>query len=117
LRVALRFEKITHAVCNGNGQRPDFERRASPRRVLAMPVHVRPERIPWFEETMTLDVSCEGLRFLSSREYALDDRLLVSFDPYTSTPWHGGAEIPARIVRVEPWPESSTLAVTVQRLP
>jgi PilZ domain len=117
LRVAMRFERARQAISNGNGNGTDLERRASPRRTLAMPVHVRPERMPWFEEAMTLDVSGEGLRFVSSREYALGDRLLVSFDPYASAPWHGSAETPARIVRVEHLPESSALAVTVQRLP
>ena len=116
LHVAMRFERARQAISNGNGNGIDLERRASPRRTLAMPVHVRPERMPWFEEAMTLDVSCEGLRFVSSREYARSDRLLVSFDPYASAPWHGRAEIPARIVRVERLPESSALAVTVERL-
>ncbi len=116
LRVALRFEKSRHEASNGNGRFPDPERRASPRRTLAMPVHVRPERIPWFEEAMTLDISGEGLRFMSSREYALSDRLLVSFAPRTSAPWQAGTEIPARIVRVERLPESNALAITVQRL-
>jgi PilZ domain len=117
LHVALQFQKTRQPASNGNGDSPDLERRASPRHGLAMPVHVRPERIPWFEEAMTLDVSPEGLRFVSSREYALSDRLLVSFDPLASAPWQGGAEIRARIVRVEPLPESSSLAVTVERLP
>jgi PilZ domain len=117
LRVAMRFERVRQAISNGNGNGTDLERRASRRRTLAMPVRVRPERMPWFEEAMTLDVSGEGLRFVSSREYALGDRILVSFDPYASAPWQGSAEIPARIVRVEPLPESSGLAVTVKRLP
>jgi PilZ domain len=117
LLVAIQFEKTRHATYNGNGHYRDLERRASPRRSLAMPVYVRPERIPWFEEAMTLDVSPGGLRFVSSREYAVSDRLLVSFDPHASAPWQGGAEIRARIVRVEPLPESSALAVIVERLP
>ncbi|MFI5059315.1 MAG: PilZ domain-containing protein [Candidatus Acidiferrales bacterium] len=116
LNVAMRFERAKQTISNGNGNGRDLERRASPRRTLAMPVHVRPERMPWFEEAMTLDISGEGLRFVSSREYALSDRILVSFDRYASAPWHGRAEIPARIVRVEHLPESSALAVTVQRL-
>jgi hypothetical protein len=116
LRVAMQFERARQAISNGNGHGPAFERRASARRTLAMPVHVRPERMPWFEEAMTLDVSAEGLRFVSSREYALSDHLLVSFDPRGSAPWHGGTEIRAQIVRVEPLAEGSALAVTVQRL-
>lgn len=116
LHVAIRFERARQAITNGNGHGGELERRASPRRTLAMPVHVRPERMPWFEEAMTLDVSGEGLRFVSNREYALSDRLLVSFDPHALAPWHSTTEIRARIVRVERLPESSALAVTVQRL-
>ena len=65
---------------------------------------------------MTLDVSGEGLRFVSNREYALSDQLLLSFDSRGPAPWQGGGEIRARIVRVEPMPASSALAVTVQRV-
>ena len=66
---------------------------------------------------MTLDVSSEGLRFVSNREYAAADFLLISFDPFISLSWPVGQEIRARIVRTATLPESSALAVSVQRLP
>ena len=44
--VALHFEQHAHSVSNGNGHRREPERRRSPWRVLALPVRVRPGRIP-----------------------------------------------------------------------
>jgi hypothetical protein len=116
LTVAVRFEAPLHIVANGNGHSGKDERRASPRRPLALPIQVRPERMPWFEEAMTVDVSLEGVRFLSTREYEPGHQLLVSFDPSSTPPWHGARVFRSRVVRVEPVPESSTLAVTVCRL-
>jgi hypothetical protein len=76
---------------------------------------VRPEYIPWFEESMTIDVSAHGLRFLSSREYQEGQRLLVSFQPMASAPWPTASETAARVVRIEAVPESAALAVTIVR--
>ena len=113
--IALHFQPQFHAESNGNGHAKDRERRSAPRRPLAVPVRVRLEHVPWFEEAMTLDISAQGLRFLSSREYAIDANLRVSFEPLASVPWPTGADVPARVVRVEPVPDSSALAVTVSR--
>jgi hypothetical protein len=49
--TALRFE----VVAIGDVDRPELERRASPRRQVALPIRVRPEQIPWLEEAMTHD--------------------------------------------------------------
>ncbi len=100
---------------NGNGHAKELERRESPRRPLAVPVRVRPEHIPWFEEAMTIDVSAHGLRFLSSREYQEGERLLVSFEPMASAPWPTASETAARVIRIEAVPESAALAVTIVR--
>ncbi len=59
--VALHFEQHAHSVSNGNGHRREPERRRSPRRVLALPVRVRPGRVPWFEEAMAIDFSTHGM--------------------------------------------------------
>jgi hypothetical protein len=111
--VALHFQPSFHA--NGNGHARERERRASPRRPLATPVRVRLEHVPWFEEAMTLDVSAQGLRFLSNREYALGANVLVSFEPLASVPWPTGADVASRVVRIESVPHSSALAVTISR--
>jgi hypothetical protein len=114
--AALCFEIAPRPVSNGNGHRRELERRISPRRRLALPIHVRPEHVPWFEETMTLDVSTEGLRFLSSREYELGQHLIVSFEPSASSPWPNAAEFRSLVVRVDPVPQSAALAVTIHPL-
>ena len=92
------------------------ERRASERRPVALPVHVRLEKIPWFEEAVTMDVSAEGLRFLSSRQYACGQELFVSFERSVLAPWPSRTEQHSKVVRVEAFPETPALAVTVQRL-
>lgn len=114
--AALRFEIAPRPVSNGNGHRRELERRTSPRRPLALPIRVRPEHIPWFEETMTLDISNEGLRFLSSREYEPGQHLIVSFEPSASSPWPNANHFRSLVVRVEQVPQSPTLAVTIYRV-
>jgi len=113
--VALHFASPSRPESNGNGHAKGPERRESPRRPLAVPVRVRPEHIPWFEEAMTIDVSAHGLRFLSSREYQEGERLLVSFEPMASAPWPTASETATRVVRIEAVPESAALAVTIVR--
>ena len=112
--LAVRFERTLPSTPNGDVQAS--ERRASGRRPIALPVRVHWRKVPWFEEAMTVDVSAEGLRFLSNREYRCGDELLVSFDPAVSAPWPSATEHRAKVVRVEPLPESPALAVTVRRL-
>ncbi len=114
--AALRFEIAPRPASNGNGNGRELERRTSPRRRLALPIRVRPEHVPWFEETMTLDVSKEGLRFVSSREYEAGQHLIVSFEPAAFSPWSAAPEFRSLVVRVEPMPQSSALAVTIYRV-
>jgi len=113
--VALHFASPFRPESNGNGHAKERERRHSPRRPLAIPVRVRPPHIPWFEEAMTIDISAQGLRFLSSREYQEGDPLLVSFEPAASAPWPTASETPARVLRLERIPESAAMAVTISR--
>jgi len=113
--MALHFQPTLPAESNGNGHARERERRCGPRRPLAVPLRVRLEHVPWFEEAMTIDVSAQGLRFLSSREYAMGANLLVSFEPLASVPWPTGTEIASRVVRIEAVPHSSALAVTITR--
>jgi PilZ domain len=113
--VALHFSLPFRPESNGHGHSRERERRHSPRRPLAIPVRVRPPHIPWFEEAMTIDISAQGLRFLSSREYQEGESLLVSFEPAASAPWPTASETPARVLRIERVPESAALAVTISR--
>ena len=66
--LAIQFEAQARPVSNGNGARRDPERRGSPRRWLAIPIRVRLENVPWFEEAMSLDFSPRGMRFRGQRE-------------------------------------------------
>ena len=113
--IALHFQPQFHSESNGNGHSQERERRASPRRPLAIPLRVRLEHVPWFEEAMTIDVSAQSLRFLTTREYAPNANLLVSFEPLASVPWPTDTEVATRVVRIESIPQSSALAVTVTR--
>jgi hypothetical protein len=113
--VALHFSLPARATSNGNGHTKQPERRESPRRALAVPVRVRPEHIPWFEEAMTLDVSTQGMRFVSNREYQAGERLLISFEASASAPWPAGFEVLARVARVEAMPGSVALAISISR--
>ena len=115
--VGLHFALPFRPESNGNGHARDRERRESPRRPLAIPVRVRLEHIPWFEEAMTIDISAHGLRFLSGREYQKGDRLQVSFEPTAAGRWPTASETAARVVRIEPVPESAALEVTIFREP
>ena len=114
--VAIQFEEHGHATSNGNRTRHNPERRASPRRILGVPVRVRPEHIPWFEQAMTLDFSSRGMRFRSQREYSLGEQLKIALENSASTPWSGG-EFGARVVRVSPAPDGVALDVSVCRAP
>jgi hypothetical protein len=115
--AALRFEMAPRRRSNGNGNghRRELERRASPRQQLAVPVHVRPERVPWFEEAMTVDCSIEGLKFRSNREYRLGEYLVVSFESADTSPWPAAKEWILIVARLETVPESAALDVAVCR--
>jgi hypothetical protein len=116
--LALRFEidpprqrALSHAIVPLR----DVERRAAPRRPFVVPVRVRTEQMPWFEETMTIDCSSDGLRFRSNREYARGEFLFVSFEGAATSPWQGVTESLLRVVRIESEPDVAELRVAVCR--
>jgi hypothetical protein len=116
--LALRFEidaarqrALSHAIVPLR----DVERRAALRRPFVVPVRVRTEQMPWFEETMTIDCSSDGLRFRSNREYARGEFLFVSFEGAATSPWLGVTESLLRVVRVESEPDVAELRVAVCR--
>jgi hypothetical protein len=77
---------------------------------------VYPERIPWFEEAMTIDVSAKGMRFRSQREYAPGEHLKITFEDPASAPWHGAREFVSEVVRVASVAGRATLDVSVRRM-
>ncbi|HKW35774.1 MAG TPA: PilZ domain-containing protein [Candidatus Acidoferrum sp.] len=111
--LALQFEGLARFVSNGNGARRDLERRRSPRRSLAMPIRVRPENVPWFEEAMLLDFSPRGMCFRSQREYATGELLRISSEGDSTA--SGAGEFRAKVVRLAPVPGAVSLDVGVCR--
>ena len=111
--VAIQFDEHEYASFNSNGYRHEPERRGCPRRALAVPVRVRPQTIPWFEEAMTIDCSATGLRFRSHREYAPGDSLSIAFKESSPALWHGAGEFRSQVVRVVPASDTFALDVSV----
>jgi hypothetical protein len=114
--VAIQIEEHPNAPSNGHPIRKEPERRGSPRRALAVPVRVRPEPIPWFEEAMTIDFSTEGMRFRSNREYGVGDYLKIALEDSTHTRWLGTGEFRSKVVRVAPVPGAIALEIGVSRV-
>jgi hypothetical protein len=114
--VAFQFEPQVHSFSNGSAHRREPERRGNMRKALAIPVRVHPERVPWFEQAMTVDISAKGMRFRSHREYSIGDRLKIAFEDPASAPWHGAGEFLSEVVRVAPAPGSVALDVSVCRV-
>ena len=112
--LALEFLAFVSSR-GGNGHRGEPERRQNLRQALAIPLRVRLDGVPWFEEAMTFDISRSGLRFLSTREYQTGAIVLVSFGATASAPWPVGVEIRSRVTRSEPVPNSAAMAIAVCR--
>ena len=73
------------------------ERRGSARFSFALPIFVRP-RSPWPEESMTHNVSHNGVRFETTHIYTAGDTVLAKI-PWGE--WANTGEIAGRVVRVE----------------
>jgi hypothetical protein len=124
--AAVQFETKSHPKNDrkngngnghGSGHRREIERRTSERQMVAVPIRVRLEHVPWFEETMTMDACIHGLRFVSCREYEPGQHLMVSFEDAVLSPWPVAAEFRSLVVRVDRLPQGAALAVTIYRLP
>jgi hypothetical protein len=113
--LAIQFERQVRSGSNGNGVPRDRERRLSPRRSIAMPIRVRLENVPWFEEAMLLDVSPRGMRFRSQREYATGELLRIALEGASSAPSPGSREFRAKVVYVAPVPDGVAVDVGVCR--
>ena len=116
--LALRFEITSRRpIASAHAIVPlrDVERRLTVRRPFVVPVRVRTENMPWFEETMTVDCSGDGLKFRSNREYSRGEFLIVSFESAATSPWLGVTESLLMVVRVESEPDVAELQVAVSR--
>ncbi len=81
---------------------PAGERRRRARILLALPIRVRLSDSPWPEETMTADISDDGMRFYTTRLYAVGGTVYVALPRGSfGGRWVSPAEVPARVVRAE----------------
>jgi len=74
------------------------ERRKSSRLHFAVPIFVRPNGTPWPEESMTHDISHNGVRFETLHPYTAGETVLAQF-PWGE--WAKAGEIAGRVLRVE----------------
>jgi hypothetical protein len=113
--VALQFERAARVSHSGNGRRGRMEKRNGAGRSIALPIRVRPRDVPWHEEAMTLEISTEELKFLTHREYAYGERLLVAFVSPANTPWGGDNEWETEVTGIQTEAGSDSLRVTVSK--
>jgi PilZ domain len=113
--IAVHFEGLSRATSSGSKSEGNPEAKNGSSRSVALPIRVRPRHILWHEEAMTIEVSPEKIRFLSNREYALGETLLVTFANDDTKPWLGGRDIPAQIVNVEKVRLGTSLVITLKR--
>jgi hypothetical protein len=114
--VALEFEApLRHAAGTAA---MGFDRRRHERFPLALPIRVRPSDSPWPEETMTVDLSDDGVLFCTARLYSVGDLIYVNLPTGTiRSRSSSAAEVPARVVRVVRRPDSVEQQVAVALLP
>lgn len=113
IALAIHFEGLDHAAPNGNRARREPERRGGLRRLFTIPIRVRQEQVPWFEEMMSLDFSPRGLRFRSHREYPAGQLVRIALEDASSLSWSGSGEFRAKVVRVSPAEGGVALHVAV----
>lgn len=116
-QIALHFESTIPHLMGGTGNTPRTVAQVSEKRPIAFSIRVRPQQVPWFEEVMTVEVSPASLRFITNREYSVGGALFVSFVSPEISPWQEKGEILAKIIRVENIPQSTSLVITVERIP
>ncbi len=106
--VAVEFQPLPrpHVVASPPGQR------YAPRTAVALPVSVRRMGLPWGEQAMSLDVSDSGILFTTAGQYQVGERVHVALAAGRWTV--AQSELPARVVRVEPVPDSVENRVAVE---
>lgn len=114
--IAIHFEGASRAAVAYTQQPANAPPSNGAARVTSVPIRVRPRLIPWHEETMTLEVTPEKVRFMSNREYMQGEVLVVTFVNANGKPWEGTGEIAAEVEKLEKMVGSSSLIVTLKRL-
>lgn len=111
--VALEFERAP--LLPGNNGRTSGIAKKNGARNIALPIRVRPTNMPWHEEAMTFEVAPGKVRFVTNREYAFGERLLISFDARSDAPWSGDEEWEGEVTGIEMDADSDSVTVTVRR--
>jgi len=114
-RVAVQFERDVPARFSGNGQGSGRGKKNGSWSNIALPIRVRPRYVPWHEEAMTMEVSPEKVKFVTHREYAFGEHLLVSFDARSDAPWSGDDEWEGEVSGIEMDASSDLVTVTVRK--
>ena len=112
--VALKFEQ-SGILPGRNGENSGISRKNGAGRGIALPIRVRPPNVPWHEEAMTFEVAPGKVRFVTNREYAFGERLLISFDARSDAPWSGDEEWEGEVTGIEMDASSDSVTVTVRR--
>jgi hypothetical protein len=112
--VALQFERTASAPGN-NGKNTSLAKKNGAGKNIALPIRVRPPCVPWHEEAMTFEVAPGKVTFVTNREYAFGERLLISFDSRSDAPWSGDDEWEGEVTGIEMAANSDSVTVTVRR--
>ena len=113
--VAMHFEEAAHAQSRHDGDLEAGRNRNGSGSKIALPIRVRLENVPWYEEAMTTEVSKDKIKFVTHCEYAFGQRLLVSFASGTEAPWSGDGEWRTQVTGIEMEAGSDSLCVTVRK--
>ena len=113
--VALQFERAERLPIGGNGKSGGLAKKNGTGRSIALPIHVRPRSVPWHEEAMTLEAAPGKVKFLTNREYAFGERLLISFVSRSDAPWVADEEWEGEVTGIEMDANSDSVTVTVRR--
>jgi len=111
----MHFEGTAHGQTHANGSRAANKSQNGTGNKISLPIRVRPQHVPWHEDTMTLEVSRDKLKFVTNREYAFGQRLLVSFDAGSEAPWSGDGEWETQVTGIEMEAGSESLCITVRK--
>jgi hypothetical protein len=112
--VALQFERL-NIPTSSNGENSGAAKRNGAGKNIALPIRVRPPSMPWHEEAMTFEVAPGKVKFVTNREYAFGERLLISFDSRSDAPWSGDEEWEGEVTGIEMDANSDAVTVTVRR--
>jgi len=113
--VAIQFEGAAHAQTPENGSRGTNKNQNGTGNKISLPIRVRLQNVPWHEEAMTVEVSRDKLKFVTNRQYAFGQRLLVSFGAGGEAPWTGDGEWETEVTGIEMEEGNESLCVTVRK--